>query len=86
MLTSSQHISITVLQEARVSRGVLPIANHDCFADRRYEPDEIDPTRMDQEENDEDDDEWEQVGSDGEPVKKEEEEPVDYTILSKSLI
>ena len=51
----------------------------------RYEPDEIDPTRMASEESEEDE-EWEEVGSDGEPVQKEAEEPVDYTILSKSLV
>ena len=51
----------------------------------RYESDEIDPTRMANEESEEDE-EWEEVGSDGEPVQKEAEEPVDYTILSKSLI
>ena len=51
-----------------------------------YEPDEIDPTRMAAEENDEEDEGWEEVGSDGEPVSKEEDEPVDYTILSKNLV
>jgi hypothetical protein len=43
----------------------------------RYEADEIDPTRMKEEESDgEEDDDWEDVG---------QEEEADYVILSKSL-
>ncbi|KAK1925781.1 acyl-CoA N-acyltransferase [Papiliotrema laurentii] len=50
-----------------------------------YQPDEIDPTRMAEEESEEDEDEeWQEVGSDGEPVSRDDEE-VDYTILSKNL-
>lgn len=47
----------------------------------RYEPDEIDPTRMDQEPDSDDEEGWEQVGSE----ESEGEGEVDYVILSKPL-
>lgn len=53
-------------------------------ADNRYQPDEIDPTRMAEEESEDEDEEWQEVGSDGEPLDKEGDE-VDYLILSKNL-
>ena len=43
-------------------------------------PDEIDPTRMAEEESEEE--EWEEVGSDGEPMERS---VVDYVIMSKNL-
>lgn len=52
------------------------------LTDGRYEPDEIDPTRLEEEEKSSEDEGWEQVGENGE---SEEELGTDYVILSKSL-
>jgi len=46
-----------------------------------YEPDEIDPTRIEEDEEDEDS-EWDDLGEDGEVAERG---GADYVILSKSL-
>ena len=49
---------------------------------KRYTPDEIDPTRIDEEDGEgSEEEEWEQVGEDGES----EAVGVDYVILSTTL-
>lgn len=68
-----------------LKQGWVTLGLPSWVADDRYQPDEIDPTRMAEEESEEDEDEeWQEVGSDGEPVSRDDEE-VDYTILSKNL-
>ena len=83
MAVLRQRHCTAILRCTGVSKCLIVMAFYEADVDAdhcRYQADEIDPTRMAEEES-EDEEDWEEVGSDGEPLDR----TVDYTILSKNL-